>query len=100
MAFGVLVPSVVSLFFDTQVRKRKALLISAASLSVPLVLTLAETVLWCMDLRHSGKMIYYSLVHSWFRFMFLWVCSFCAGTLFFLWFNRRSTEGDAMIPEK
>ena len=92
LAFGLLLSSVVSLFYDMQGRNRKRLLIPAVMLSVPLVLAIAETVLWYMDLRQCGKIIYYLLTTRWFRFLFLLVCTFASGLLFFLAFNEKNKE--------
>ena len=92
LAFGFLLSSVVSLFYDMRGRNRKKLLIPAVMLSVPLVLAIAETVLWYMDLQQCGKIIYYSLTHRWFRFLFLLVCTFASGLLFFLAFNEKNKE--------
>ena len=89
LALGFLVPSVVSLFFDTRNRKQNAILFLAVLLSVPLFLTISETILWYIDIQESGNIIYYSLiVHKWFRFLFLWVCTFISGVMFFLASNK------------
>lgn len=95
-AFGGLIMSVVSLFYNTNIwiHSRKGnLFMRSFPLLNPVFLVLMEVISSHVSKSSGGEFILIVCIkHTWLKNLLLWLCPFIAGILFFLSFDRKSID--------
>ena len=96
-AFGRLIMSVVSLFYNTniiRIHSRKGnFFMRSFPLLIPMFLILMEVISSHVSKSSGGKFILIMCIkHTWLKSLLLWLCPFIAGIFFFLSFDRKSID--------
>lgn len=95
IAFGFFTMSVVSLFYNTNIRagirKRRLLLVTIPFL-LPIVPVVIETILSHVSSTEAKYMYQVCVRHTWLRILLFCICPFIAGILSFLFADRGSVK--------